>query len=69
LWIAFPYNFHKETIDARKNRIVIEQVLEDIFGHKLRLQTALERDLKEETPVKSGEGDLMKEAIKVLGGN
>jgi len=74
LVIAFPYNFHKETIDARKNKIVIEQVLEDVFRKKLKMTTALERDMKEEPastgqggPKEEKEGDLLNEAIKVLG--
>ncbi|MBI4050589.1 MAG: DNA polymerase III subunit gamma/tau [Candidatus Doudnabacteria bacterium] len=61
LTLAFPYNFHKETIEARKNRIVVEQVLEDIFQKPLKIKVQLERELEKE-----GE-DLLSEAVKVLG--
>lgn len=66
LILAFPYNFHKETIDARKNKIVIEQVLEDVLGQSVRIKVVLEKDLPKEEAAKSG-GDLMSEALKILG--
>lgn len=59
LVLAFPYNFHKETIEARKNRIVVEQVLEEVFNHPLKVKVYLERDLEGR--------DLLSEAVKVLG--
>lgn len=68
LHLAFPYTFHKETIDARKNRIVVEQVLEDIFGQKLRVKVYLEKDLKNGEAGGNGSADnLLEEAMKVLG--
>ena len=60
LVLVFPYSFHRDTIDARKNRIVVEQVLEEVFGQKLRVKVFLEKDIKEEN-------DLLAEAVKVLG--
>ena len=66
LHLAFPYNFHKENIEARKNRIVIEQVLSEIFNEKLKIKAFLERELP---AAESGAGDkdLVGEALKVLG--
>lgn len=61
LTIAFPYSFHRDMIDARKNRIVVEQVLEDTFGQKINVKVHLERDLGKNS-------DLLGEAMKVLGG-
>ncbi len=61
LILAFPYNFHKETIEARKNRIVVEQVLEEVFHEPVRVKVVLEREL--------GRSDLLSEAVKVLGNN
>lgn len=58
--LVFPYSFHKDNIDARKNRIIIEQVLEEVFGQKLRVKLFLEKDLKQEN-------DLLSEAVKALG--
>ncbi len=60
LVLVFPYSFHRDTIDARKNRIVLEQVLDEVFGQKLRVKVFLEKDIKEEN-------DLLAEAVKVLG--
>ena len=68
LILAFPYNFHKDTLQARKNRIVVEQVLEDVFGKPLRIKIYLERELNEGSNNSTG-SDLMSEALKVLGGN
>jgi len=69
LAVAFPYNFHKETIDARKNKIVIEQVMEEVFGARLAIKTVLEKDLKSVSAGESDDGakDLLGEAMKVLG--
>ena len=61
LFLAFPYAFHKEIIEARKNRIVVEQVLEDTFGRNLKVKVFLEKDINLES------GDLVNEAMKVLG--
>lgn len=67
LLLAFPYNFHKETIEAHKNRIVVEQVLEEIFGKPLRVKVFLERELPKDAETAGESGDLLNEAIKVLG--
>lgn len=61
LTLAFPYNFHKEMIDARKNRIVVEQALSEVFKQSIRVVAALERDMTPES------GDLVGEALKILG--
>ncbi len=58
--LVFPYGFHKDTIDARKNKIIVEQVLQEVFGHPLRIKLFLEKDL-------TAEKDLMSEAVKILG--
>ncbi|OGE79221.1 MAG: DNA polymerase III, subunit gamma and tau [Candidatus Doudnabacteria bacterium RIFCSPHIGHO2_01_FULL_46_14] len=58
--LVFPYSFHKDTIDARKNKIIVEQVLEEVFGHPLRIKLFLERELGKDK-------DLLSEAVKVLG--
>lgn len=68
LILAFPYNFHKDTLQARKNRIVVEQVLEDVFGKPLKIKIYLERELTQPSG-SHNEQDLFNEAIKVLGNN
>lgn len=65
LVVAFPYNFHKETVEARKNKIIVEQVLEDVYGHALKMKIVLERDLQSDAT--KPQGDLVSEAMKVLG--
>ncbi|OGE76942.1 MAG: DNA polymerase III, subunit gamma and tau [Candidatus Doudnabacteria bacterium RIFCSPHIGHO2_02_FULL_48_21] len=62
LVLVFPYGFHKDTIDARKNRIIVEQVLEEVFGRPLRIKLYLEKDL-------NSDKDLLSEAVKILGKN
>jgi len=68
LLIAFPYNFHKETVDARKNRIVIEQVLEEVYAAPLRIKVLVERELKNEPATAfPPKDDLLGEALRILG--
>lgn len=65
LILAFPYSFHKETIEARKNRLVVEQVLQEVFTHRIKIKALLERDLPRDDNSSKG-ADLMSAAIKVL---
>jgi DNA polymerase-3 subunit gamma/tau len=67
LILAFPYAFHKDVLEQRKNRIVVEQVLADVFGQPLRIKISLEREVEKEKPVPKPEGDLVSEALKILG--
>lgn len=67
LVLAFPYNFHKETIEARKNRIVVERVLEEVLEQPLKIKVYLERELTEAKNSQAGGSDLVGEALKVLG--
>lgn len=67
LILAFPYSFHKETIEARKNRIVVEQVLEDVFSKPLKIKVFLEREVDKEPEPHEASSDLVSEAIKILG--
>lgn len=71
LVLAFPYNFHKQTVEASKNKIVIEQAMEEVLGSKLKLKVFLERDLSARPAVLGrADGptdDLLTEAIKILG--
>ena len=67
LILAFPYNFHKETIEARKNKIIVEQVLEDVLGQILRVKAVLEKELPASAAAEVSENDLLGEALKILG--
>ncbi|MBI4050042.1 MAG: DNA polymerase III subunit gamma/tau [Candidatus Doudnabacteria bacterium] len=66
LFLAFPYSFHKETIEARKNRVVVEQVLSEVFSQNLKIKSVLEREVKELSGDHSP--DLVAEAMRVLKG-
>ncbi|MBI4054054.1 MAG: DNA polymerase III subunit gamma/tau [Candidatus Doudnabacteria bacterium] len=70
LTLSFPYRFHQETVEQRKNKIVIEKALEEIFARPLRLESRLASDLADE-PAASDKpkrkGKLVEEALKVFG--
>lgn len=67
LVLAFPYKFHKDSVEARKNRIVIEQVLTDVFGSKLKVRPVLEREIIPEAEGEITKTDLVSEAMRILG--
>lgn len=50
LIIVFPYKFHKDAIEARKNRIVVDQVVEEVVGQKLMVQPVLAKDWNKPLP-------------------
>ena len=66
LVLAFPYSFHKQTVDALKNRIVVEQVLEEVFNRKIRIKVFLEKEIEDVREEQSNSG-LVNEALKILG--
>lgn len=81
LVVVFPYKFHKDAIDARKNKIIVDQVLEEVFGKKLFIQPVLTKDWEKPLPeVNAGvemagenmelsSGDnLVDSALKIMGG-
>jgi hypothetical protein len=83
LVVAFPYKFHQDAIDARKNRIVVDQVLEEVLGVKLLIKSVLTKDWTGPLPTMDGvrmdqEIDLAAEpapqdaavdsALKIMGG-
>lgn len=35
LIVLFPYKFHKDAIEARKNRIIVDQAIEEVTGNKI----------------------------------
>ncbi|HEV8601577.1 MAG TPA: hypothetical protein VGQ87_03210, partial [Patescibacteria group bacterium] len=67
LVLVFPYKFHKDTIEARKNRVVVDQVLEDVLGIKLMARPVLKAEIGnvETTPNNS---NLVESALKIMGG-
>lgn len=69
--IAFPYKFHAETVSAAKNRLVVERVLEEVFGKKIGVKCVAQREMSgvtENQEGPKGNVDLLKSALEVLGG-
>lgn len=50
LIVVFPYKFHKDAIEARKNRLVVDQVLEEVVGVKIFIQPVLAKDWNKPLP-------------------
>jgi DNA polymerase III subunit gamma/tau len=70
LILLFPYKFHKDAIDARKNRIIVDQVLEEVLGIKLMVKPLLQKDWKGDgrIPLENPPEDLVDSALKIMGG-
>ncbi|MEK9181161.1 MAG: DNA polymerase III subunit gamma/tau [Patescibacteria group bacterium] len=70
LLIGFPYRFHKEAVEQRKNKIVIEKVLEETFGRPMKLECCMNHEIddykKKFKPAMTGPS-LVDEAIKIFG--
>ena len=75
--IAFPYKFHAETVGAAKNRLVVERVFEEVFGHRIAVKCVLQREAgvagapntKFQNPnAKNNSDSLLGTALEVLGG-
>lgn len=71
LVVLFPYKFHKDAIEARKNRIIVDQVIEDVTGIKLMVKPLLQTEWKNgavATPVETVGNETVESALKILGG-
>jgi DNA polymerase-3 subunit gamma/tau len=84
LFAVFPYKFHKDAVEARKNKIVIDQVLEEVLGHKLFILPVLSKEWTKPLPenflseqpkddnLEIGQddtkADMVESALKIMGG-
>lgn len=68
LILLFPYKFHKDAIDARKNRIVVDQAIEEVCGIKLQVKATEAKEWKNEVPVVPTAGGSVESALKIMGG-
>ena len=76
LTVVFPYKFHKDAVEARKNRIVIDQVLEEVTGTKYQIKPILAKDWEGPLPEiaeteainENPERNSVEAAIKIMGG-
>ena len=66
LILLFPYKFHKDAIEARKNRIIVDQVIEEVTGVKVLVKPMLSKDWKGE--VKNEKDSPLQAALKIMGG-
>jgi DNA polymerase-3 subunit gamma/tau len=48
LHVTFPYKFHKDAVEQRKNRIVVDQVIEEVTGDRIMIKPILEKDWKQD---------------------
>ncbi len=68
LILLFPYKFHKDAIDARKNRIIVDQAIEEVCGIKLQVKATEAKEWKNEVPVVPPTGGSVESALKIMGG-
>ncbi|MEO8065258.1 MAG: DNA polymerase III subunit gamma/tau [Candidatus Doudnabacteria bacterium] len=67
LILTFPYKFHKDAIEARKNRIIVDQVIEEVAGIKLMVKPVMAKDWPGSTAVDTP-NETVESALKILGG-
>jgi len=74
LVLGFQYKFHKDAIEARKNKIVVDQVIFDITGENIVVKPILQKEgmADENTPVPmesvEKKDNRMESALKIMGG-
>jgi DNA polymerase-3 subunit gamma/tau len=74
LILLFTYKFHKDAIEARKNRIVVDQVIEDVSGLKLIVKPMMQKEYSGEAlplisePQEAKADELVGSALKIMGG-
>ncbi|HYE22519.1 MAG TPA: DNA polymerase III subunit gamma/tau, partial [Verrucomicrobiae bacterium] len=77
LVLAVPYKFHKDTLEARKNRIVIDQVIEEVTKLKLITKVVLSKEMtqgisatdsQDTKEVDESNPNLVESALKIMGG-
>jgi DNA polymerase-3 subunit gamma/tau len=69
--LVFTYKFHKDAIETRKNRIVVDQVLEEVMGDRLLIKPIMNTEWKGDLVEKVEAGsntNAMDAALKIMGG-
>ena len=51
LTIAFKFRFHKERFADRKHRLIVEEVIEKVYGEKILIRPEVDDSLIADTPV------------------
>ncbi len=68
LVLLFPYKFHKDAIDARKNRIIVDQVIEEVCGMKLVVRPLVKSEWAGETAPAAPQRGALESALHIMGG-
>lgn len=75
--LEFSSNFHRNKVMEHDNRVVIEQIFKDFFGHNIKLlartkdiklDSIVSRDVDERAGLSGGNDDLADQALEILGG-
>jgi len=69
--LTFPYKFHKERIEETKNRELVENVLDRVYGEKFRIRCVLRPNMANEPATQAkavGKDDLLDDALEIFGG-
>lgn len=69
--LTFPYKFHKERVEDTRNRELVEEVLDRVYGGKHRVRCVLRPGMANEpaAPIKTGgKDDLLDDALEIFGG-
>ncbi|PIR97650.1 MAG: hypothetical protein COT91_00295 [Candidatus Doudnabacteria bacterium CG10_big_fil_rev_8_21_14_0_10_41_10] len=67
LTLSFPYRFHKDAVEQRKNKDTVEKVLEQVYGGRIKLRCLVTAEVGSEPEEKKVDGGLIDEALKVFG--
>ena len=69
LVLLFTYKFHKDSIEARKNRIIVDQVIEEVLGSKLLVKPILVSEWQGSAVTEPVENKgILASALKIMGG-
>ena len=69
LILVFTYKFHKDSVEARKNRIIVDQVIEEVLGSKLLVKPVLASEWQGSAIAEPIENKgILASALKIMGG-
>lgn len=69
--LTFPYKFHKERVEDTKNRELVENVMERVYGDKYRVKCILRTSMATEPAIavrQPANDDLLDDALEIFGG-
>lgn len=69
--LTFPYKFHKERVEDTKNRELVEEILNKVYGERYSVKCVLKPSMSTEQVVPEkpiGKDDLLDDALEIFGG-